>query len=57
MRFLGFLAVKTKKAQGPCRFYSYHFERLVEPLDQQRFEAIVTRLGANAYDEIASNLG
>ena len=46
-----FLAVKTQKRLRDMRFTPTIFSRLVEPLDRRRFEAIVTRFSADAYDK------
>ena len=46
-----FLAVKTQKRLRDLRFTPTIFSRLVEPLDRRRFEAIVARWSADAYDK------
>ena len=46
-----FLAVETQKRLRDMRFTPTIFSRLVEPLDRRRFEAIVTRFSADAYDK------
>ena len=46
-----FLVVKTQKRLRDMRFTPTIFSQLVEPLDRRRFEAIVTRFSADAYDK------
>ena len=46
-----FLVVETQKRERDMRFTPTIFAQLVEPLDRRRFEAIVARLGADAYDK------
>ncbi len=46
-----FLVVETQKRQRGMRFTPTIFNQLVEPLDRRRFEAIVARWGADAYDK------
>ncbi len=52
MRFLGiFWFVETQKRLRDMRFTPTIFSQLVEPLDRRRFEAIVARWSADAYDK------
>jgi len=46
-----FLVVETQKRERDMRFTPTIFSQLVEPLDRRRFEAIVKRWGADAYDK------
>jgi hypothetical protein len=46
-----FLVVETQKRLRDMRFTPTIFARLVEPLDRRRFEAIVERHDADAYDK------
>jgi putative transposase len=46
-----FLVVETQKRERDMRFAPTIFSQLVEPLDRRRFEAIVKRWGADAYDK------
>jgi len=47
-----FLVVETQKRQRDMRFTPTIFSQLVEPLDRRRFEAIVARWNADAYDKL-----
>ena len=52
MRFLGiFWLSETQKRLRDMRFTPTIFSQLVEPLDRRRFEAIVARWNADAYDK------
>lgn len=46
-----FLVVETQKRERDMRFIPTIFSQLVEPLDRRRFEAIVGRWNADAYDK------
>jgi putative transposase len=46
-----FLVVTTQKRPRDMRFTPTIFSQLVEPLDRRRFEAIVARWNADAYDK------
>ena len=46
-----FLVVETQKRLRGMRFTPTIFSQLVEPLDRRRFEAIVARWNADAYDK------
>src|SRR5208282_2556892 len=46
-----FLVVETQKRRRGMRFTPTIFSQLVEPIDRRRFEAIVKRWNADAYDK------
>jgi putative transposase len=46
-----FVVVSTQKRQRDMRVAATIFSQLVEPLDRRRFEAIVERFDADAYDK------
>lgn len=46
-----FLVVETQKRLRDMRFTPNIFSQLVEPLDRRRFDALVDRHGADAYDK------
>jgi putative transposase len=46
-----FLVVETQKRKRDMRFTPTIFNQVVEPLDRRRFDAIVARRGADAYDK------